>query len=88
MGECIGGTRAAGVNSQHPGGALYTLFKRLAGYNKMPVRLVFVFDGPGRPSLKRGHQVVDRKLPWIEPAQKLIQYFGYHIHQVTVSPFI
>lgn len=82
MAECTGATLAAGVNCQLPGGAVYMLFLKLAAYLKCPATFIFVFDGPGRPDIKRGHAVRHVPLQWDYLARTLIRYFGYYIHDV------
>ncbi|KAF4621766.1 hypothetical protein D9613_012163 [Agrocybe pediades] len=80
MAECIGATFAAGVNGQFEGGALRLLFNRLCQLASLPVTLVFVYDGAGRPSIKNEHSVVDSPLWWVNHSKVLVQAFGYHVH--------
>ncbi|KAF8188688.1 PIN domain-like protein [Pholiota molesta] len=70
------GTRA-GENS-----AVRVLFYRLCRLLTLPIIPVFVFDGPDRPSKKRGKRVLSakarRKLHWLStPFQKFIDAFGF-----------
>ena len=88
MAECTAATLAAGVNGQLPGGGLYILFNKLAAYLKCAVVLVFVFDGPERPAIKRGKKVKDVLPCWTDQAKDLIRYFGYYVHQVIKLTFI
>ncbi|KAF8176922.1 PIN domain-like protein [Pholiota molesta] len=85
MGTCVTECNAAaskpGVRNPQAGGGLYIFFKKLAEFTKAPVNLVFVLDGPERPPVKRGHEVRDRPVWWIEPAVQLIDMFGHHIHR-------
>ena len=82
MAECTAATLAAGVNGQLPGGGLYIFFNKLAAYLKCPLTLIFVFDGPGHPEIKRGKKVRDILPWWTDRAKDLIRYFGYHVHEV------
>jgi hypothetical protein len=52
---------------------------------KSPVTLVFVFDGEGRPKVKRSHKVGGPPPWWANVAKDLILYFGYDSHQVSKS---
>ncbi|KAF9559207.1 PIN domain-like protein [Agrocybe pediades] len=81
MAECTGATFAAGVNGQFEGGALRHLYNRLYHLALLPVTLVFVYDGAGRPSIKRGHSLVDAPLWWVNHSKALVQAFGYHVHE-------
>jgi hypothetical protein len=83
MAECEGAAKVPGVSSRLPGGGLYIFYTKLTAYLKSPVTLVFVFDGDGRPGIKRSRKVVGRAPWWIDVAQELIVYFGYNSHQVT-----
>ncbi|KAF8153351.1 PIN domain-like protein [Crassisporium funariophilum] len=57
--------------------ALRILFYRLCRLMTLPIIPVFVFDGPDRPSVKRGAQV-KRKPHWLSsPLKKLIEAFGF-----------
>ncbi|KAF7979241.1 hypothetical protein HWV62_43214 [Athelia sp. TMB] len=62
---------------------LQGLFWRLCHLLSMPVAAVFVFDGPGRPDVKRGKNV--RGTPhWMTAgAQSLIKAFGF---QYIIAP--
>ncbi|KAF9525241.1 PIN domain-like protein, partial [Crepidotus variabilis] len=46
-----------------------------------PITLIFVFDGSGRPGIKRGHRVVDIPPYWLEAAMELIDILGWQTHQ-------
>jgi holliday junction resolvase YEN1 len=62
---------------------LRTLFFRLARLLRVPVTVVFVFDGPIRPSMKRGKSVAT-KSHWLTSSfQELITAFGFHRHNVS-----
>ena len=61
---------------------LRTLFYRLAAILAMPAHVVFMFDGPGRPQVKRGKQVRGRSHWLARPFQELIDAFGFQWHEV------
>ncbi|KAJ6495859.1 PIN domain-like protein, partial [Mycena vulgaris] len=62
-------------------GALETLFYQLCNLQEAPVTLLFVFDGPGRPAVKRGIRRV-RNNPHVLTAhlKELLTAFGYHFY--------
>jgi holliday junction resolvase YEN1 len=64
---------------------LRILFYRLARFLHFPVILLFVFDGEGRPSSKRGKKVT--KTPnWLtERTQEMITLFGFHWYTVSAN---
>ncbi|KAJ7664879.1 PIN domain-like protein [Mycena rosella] len=65
----------AGPNPQ-----LRALFYRLAALLELPIRVVFVFDGPARPIIKRNTRV-NTNGHWLTAQfQALIRDFGYHSH--------
>lgn len=84
MAECTGATLAAGVNGQFSGGALHIFFTKLCVYLTYPATFIFVFDGRGRPAVKRGHAVRNVPLHWEPHARVLIQSFGFHVHDVRI----
>lgn len=62
---------------------LQGLFWRLSHLLSIPVAVVFVFDGPNRPEVKRG-KVVRGTPHWMSAgAQSLIKAFGFQ--HMTVS---
>ncbi|KAJ7847602.1 PIN domain-like protein [Mycena olivaceomarginata] len=69
-----------GNTIQGPNPQLRILFYRIAYLLTFPIRVVFVFDGPARPEIKRGTNVLARGHPLTSPFQKLIEVFGYHWH--------
>ena len=87
MAKCTATTLAAGVNGQLPRGGMYIFFNKLAAYPKCAVVFVFVcvFDGSEKPEIKHGKQVKDVLPWWTDEAKDLIQYFGYFVHQVSIS---
>lgn len=69
---------------QSSGGAnpyLRLLFYRLAKLLTLPVLPLFVFDGPSRPTWKRGKQVKGRQHAIEQPFTQLIEAFGYQWHR-------
>lgn len=54
------------------------LFNKLAGFLKCPATFIFVYDGPGRPKVKRGHRVIQKEPRWTKASKILIRYFGYY----------
>ncbi|GLB44254.1 putative PIN domain-like protein [Lyophyllum shimeji] len=54
---------------------------KLCRYLKLPVVLVFVPDGQGRPSVKRGRAVRSQPLWMGEYVQELVTAFGFYVHQ-------
>lgn len=44
--------------------------------------LVFVFDGPQRPPVKRGRTVVTRPLWYINHVKNLVEAFGFYSRDV------
>ena len=62
---------------------LRALFYRLANLLRMCVIPVFIFDGPGRPSRKRG-KIVLSKEHWLTMRFKeFIEAFGFFSHDVN-----
>ncbi|KAJ7181888.1 PIN domain-like protein, partial [Mycena filopes] len=59
---------------------LQKIFYQLCNFSSAPVTLVFVFDGPGRPSMKRGTTVVHHPLWLIDHLKTMIKAFGYHFY--------
>jgi holliday junction resolvase YEN1 len=72
------GHAQAGANPE-----LRTLFFRLARYLQFPIAPVFVFDGPGRPSVKRGRKVI-KIAHWLTTrVQEMISLFGFQWYKVS-----
>ncbi|KIJ99639.1 hypothetical protein K443DRAFT_101847 [Laccaria amethystina LaAM-08-1] len=67
--------------SLHPG-HLQIFFFKLCKFLRSPATWVFVFDGPNRPTIKRGKAVNSSTAPsWVGPCKDLIECFGFHVHQ-------
>ena len=62
---------------------LRVLFYRLSNLLKMSVIPVFVFDGPNRPSIKRGNKIPALPHWMTERFKELIDAFGFHSHVVS-----
>ncbi|KAJ7731488.1 PIN domain-like protein [Mycena metata] len=60
--------------------ALEKIFYQLCNLSRAPITLVFVFDGSGRPSIKRGTRVIARPLWLIEHLKKMITSFGFYFY--------
>jgi Holliday junction resolvase YEN1 len=59
---------------------LKVVFSRLAGLLRLPVDVLFVFDGDQRPEVKRNTNVV-KKAHWMtENAKLLIRAFGFSFY--------
>ncbi|KAJ7121655.1 PIN domain-like protein, partial [Mycena epipterygia] len=64
---------------------LQTFFYQLCRFSEALVIVVFVFDGPGRPKIKRGKPVVHLlDGQFIQNVKTLIVAFGYYHYQVRV----
>ncbi|KAK7013859.1 PIN domain-like protein [Favolaschia claudopus] len=61
---------------------LRMFFFKLAQWSRAPLVLVFVFDGFGRPLIKRGKQVLAQPQQLVEGCKAAIEAFGYYHHQV------
>ncbi|KAJ6483023.1 PIN domain-like protein [Mycena vulgaris] len=61
-------------------GALKTFFFKLCHLQKAAVTPVFVFDGPGRPNVKRGKKVTQEPLAFTEQLKRLIKSFGFYFY--------
>lgn len=54
-------------------------------YLPMNFNMLFVFDGPGRPKLKRNTGVGVKKHHLTDTLCDLIQHCGFHVHFVRLS---
>ncbi|KAJ7620057.1 PIN domain-like protein, partial [Roridomyces roridus] len=57
---------------------LEKIFYQFCNLSLAPVTLVFVFDGPGRPPIKRDTRVIHRGSWLMGRLKKMITYFGFH----------
>ncbi|KAF8054913.1 PIN domain-like protein [Lyophyllum atratum] len=82
MDSCQAAFEAAGIHT-HAGEnpELRTLYSKLCRYLKLPVVLVFVPDGEGRPAIKRGRAVQPQPLWMSDYVEELVRAFGFYIHQ-------
>ncbi|THU78674.1 PIN domain-like protein [Dendrothele bispora CBS 962.96] len=59
---------------------LRNIFQRLSRMSTLPIALVAVFDGPGRPSRKR-NTAVSKTPHWMtKRSQEILRAFGYHYY--------
>ena len=61
---------------------LRTLFYHIACFRKLPIHLVFVFDGENHPAMKRGVNVCVKAHALTNSFQELIEQYGYSSHTV------
>lgn len=81
--RCQAAVRNVGLHTQDgTNPQLQFFFYKLCRLLRAPATYVFVFDGPGRPAKKRGHNVVNRALWYTQYAKSLIEAFGFHWHVV------
>ncbi|KAJ7693366.1 PIN domain-like protein [Mycena rosella] len=79
----VAALKSAGVFHPGVGGqtlVLEKLFYQLCNFSLAPVTLVFIFDGPGRPSVKRGTKVIYRPAWLIQHLKTMITSFGYYVY--------
>ncbi|KAG6819757.1 hypothetical protein H0H93_008969 [Arthromyces matolae] len=77
--ECAAVCLKRGIHSrigENP--ELKIFFAKLCYFLSLPATILFVFDGPQRPSYKRGRQVKTVPLWWHGHATRLIKDFGFH----------
>lgn len=86
MAECLAhGGQGQHIQSAGCNSALQTLFYKLSMYLKSPIILIFVYDGPQRPNIKRGIHVRTQSPTWVEPSKRLVSHFGFHTLQVRTA---
>jgi Holliday junction resolvase YEN1 len=74
------GHAQAGANAE-----LKSLFQKLACLYCIPSEVIFVFDGPAKPAIKRGKHVM-KAPPWLtEPFKHFAQTLGFAVHDVSFS---
>jgi Holliday junction resolvase YEN1 len=79
--ECVFNRHAHAQAGENP--ELRGILYRLARLLHAPVTPLFVFDGPARPSIKRGKHVVP-KAHWLTSGmQELITAFGFFWYTVS-----
>jgi Holliday junction resolvase YEN1 len=62
---------------------LLTFFNKLLRFSQLPVHVIFVFDGQGRPAVKRGAKVINREHFLYKGMVSFIEAFGYEHHTVS-----
>ncbi|KAF8201965.1 PIN domain-like protein [Mycena galopus ATCC 62051] len=80
----VAALQATNVFPNSPTGQVLVLekiFYQLCNLSQAPVTVVFIDDGPGRPSVKRGTRVVFRPLWLIEHLKTMITSFGYYFYE-------
>lgn len=66
--------RAHAQSGQNP--PLRTFIFRTARLKSFPVQVIFAYDGPERPALKRGQKVTMKKTHWMtKPTQRILDTF-------------
>ncbi|KAJ7765936.1 PIN domain-like protein [Mycena maculata] len=86
-------TLTIGVDIRQAGGVLNItaslmlekLFYQLSNFLLAPITFVFIFDGPGRPSVKRGTQVIHRQAEFMQYLKAMIVNFGFHYYEASPS---
>lgn len=61
---------------------LRTFFNKLVRLSKLPVQIIFVFDGNQRPDIKRDTRVIDREHFLYKGMVQFIEAFGFQHHVV------
>ncbi|KAJ7629822.1 PIN domain-like protein, partial [Mycena rosella] len=64
---------------------LEKLFYQLCNFSLAPIVLVFIFDGPGRPAVKRGTKVIYRPAWLIQHLKAMILSFGFHFYDAKAE---
>jgi hypothetical protein len=82
---CTASARKSGLHTQQgENPEQRRLFFKFCRFLKIPATLIFVFDRPARPPVKRGKNVLDTPLWLISYVKFLITAFGFYIHEVSV----
>ncbi|KAJ6530470.1 hypothetical protein DFH09DRAFT_1093516 [Mycena vulgaris] len=87
MSQCTAVFQSPGLHLQageNP--ELCALFYKICELSKYCVTAIFVFDGPGRPDIKRGKQVIDRPHWLTEHFQAMISAFGFYHYTASCHP--
>jgi hypothetical protein len=79
---CLGRCRDCTPDSENP--ELQVIFYRLARYLGTNIILLFVFDGPGRPPIKRATHVITASHWLTEPIKELVTVFGFQCHMASL----
>ena len=75
---------AVGHSNRGENPELFTFFNKLLRLCKLPIQIVFVFDGDRKPSIKRGTRVVDRQHFLYRGMVAFIRAFGHEYHTVSI----
>lgn len=67
---------------------LEKLFYQLCNFLLAPVIFVFIFDGAGRPPVKRGTRVIIRESILIQRLKTMILNFGFHFYEVGAICYV
>jgi hypothetical protein len=84
MSQCANAFRSGAANGG-PRADLLALFYKLARLLRAPVQVIFVFDGPERASMKRGHKVCTKPHVLTADLQWLLECFGFSWYTVSSS---
>lgn len=85
MNECVAADQGRHMHQYRLSGALQIFFYKLCRLlHEAPVVVIFVFDGPERPSFKRGKEINTKTTPeWTSPCKAIIEAFGFYWHEVS-----
>ncbi|KAJ7919447.1 hypothetical protein B0H13DRAFT_2320430 [Mycena leptocephala] len=82
----VAALQAANVFNPGLGGqklVLEKLFYQLGNFSLAPLTMVWIFDGTGRPPIKRGTRVIYRP-PWlVQHLKTMITAFGFYFYDVS-----
>jgi Holliday junction resolvase YEN1 len=84
MSQCANAFQSGAANGG-PRADLLALFYKLARLLRAPVQVIFVFDGPERASMKRGHKVWTKPHVLTADLQWLLECFGFSWYTVSSS---
>lgn len=70
-------------HGEHP--ELRVFVHKLLHLSRLPIHAIFVFDGPHRPAIKRGHRVVKRENFLFKAMVSFIKAFGFEYREVSVQ---
>lgn len=66
-----------------PGG-MRLFFYKLCFLIRYPATWIFVFDGQLKVQIKRDTHVIPKNPQWAGPCKRLLEIFGFMIHEVSV----
>ena len=79
--QCMSGAQA--TSPYGPGGMHLFLYK-LCFLIQYPVTWIFVFDGQLKVHRKRDIHVIHKTPQWASPCKRLLEIFGFTIHEVSI----